>query len=190
MRKSKYIPHLTRGERVRLIGLGHHPKYAGECSIVEILPNPSRNSEHQWYDVRFEDGTYGRFLERYLSQTREIPVEEWRHFFQTFTDGHKDWLVDMQAFDRETGERMAARLLRLKSISAEGEMIVIVGEDDTTEVSELLRVPGLVLVTQDREGGEEGIDIGSNKSLLVLRFRAPVLPETTDSEMICDSLGG
>ena len=98
--------------------------------------------------------------------------------------------MHMEIVDRETGEQRAARLLRLTSISAEGPMIVVVGADDTNEVSQLLRVPRRVLLTQNREGADEGIEIDSDQSLLVLHFRAPVLPETVDGEMICDSLGG
>jgi hypothetical protein len=96
----------------------------------------------------------------------------------------------METCDRETGEQMAARLLHLKSISAEGRLIVLLGADDTNEVSQLLREPRCVLLTQGREGADEGIEIVSSKSLMVLRFRAPVAPETLDSEMIYDSLGG
>lgn len=35
--------------------------------IVRILENPSECSRNQWYDVHFDDGTYGRFLERDLT---------------------------------------------------------------------------------------------------------------------------
>ena len=34
--------------------------------IVRILENPSGRPEHQWYDIHFDDGTYGRFLEKHL----------------------------------------------------------------------------------------------------------------------------
>jgi hypothetical protein len=34
--------------------------------VVRILENPSRMSEHQWYDIRFDDGSYGRFQEKHL----------------------------------------------------------------------------------------------------------------------------
>ncbi len=96
----------------------------------------------------------------------------------------------METFDRETGEHTTADLLRLKSISAEGRMIVFVGAEDANEVSQLLPAPRRVLLTQDREAADGGIEIDSDRSLLVLHFRAPVLPETVDAEMNCDSLGG
>ena len=49
----------------------------------------------------------------------------------------------MEIVDRETGEQRAARLLRLKSISAEGPMIVVVGAEDANEVSQLFVCPGV-----------------------------------------------
>ncbi|HLH32904.1 MAG TPA: DUF5335 family protein [Terriglobia bacterium] len=180
MKKSKYIANLSRGNRVYLIGLGHHPKRGDECTIIRILPNPSQNPEHQWYDVRFEDGTYGRFLEKYLAETREIPAQEWRDFFESFSHRHQDWLVFMETFDRDTADQTASRVIRLKSISAEGPMIIVVGEDDMNEVSQLVRAPARVLLTKSKAGADEGIEIDSDKSLLVLRFRAPVLPEVVD----------
>jgi hypothetical protein len=43
-----------------------HPEYRHNGSIIAVLPNPSKRSENQWYDVRFPSGISGRFLERYL----------------------------------------------------------------------------------------------------------------------------
>lgn len=60
-----YMPHLSFGSRVLLTGI-NHPKNGQECTIIRILPNPSRNADHQWYDVRFDDCSTGRFLERHL----------------------------------------------------------------------------------------------------------------------------
>jgi len=61
---SEYVPNLSRGTRVLFIG--DHPKNRQQCAIIRVLPNPSGRAEHQWYDVRFDDYSVGRFLERYL----------------------------------------------------------------------------------------------------------------------------
>jgi hypothetical protein len=62
---SDYVPAWPTGTCVRL-SLKDHRK-SGHCgTIVAALPNPSKRREHQWYDVRFEAGVYGRFLEKYL----------------------------------------------------------------------------------------------------------------------------
>ena len=62
-----YQPPLTEGARVWLMK-HDHPESSHTATIVQALPNPSKLQEHQWYDVRFDNGVYGRFLERYLEQ--------------------------------------------------------------------------------------------------------------------------
>jgi hypothetical protein len=46
------------------------PRTGQSGVIVRVLENPSKKPEHQWYDIRFDDGTYGRFLEKHLERTR------------------------------------------------------------------------------------------------------------------------
>jgi hypothetical protein len=180
MKMSKHVANLSEGTHVRLIGLGHHPKRGDECTVIGVLPNPSRRAEHQWYDVRFDDNSFGRFLEKYLVETQEIPPREWPDFFGSFSHRHENWLVHMEIFDRETVEQITSRMLRLKSITAEGPMIIVVGEDVANEVSQLIRAPSRVLLTRNKKGADEGIEIDAEKNLLVLRFRSAVLPEVVD----------
>jgi len=66
MNPSEYVPNLSLGARVRFLGKDHHPKGGQYCTIIGALPNPSERAENQWYDVRFDDYTLGRFPERYL----------------------------------------------------------------------------------------------------------------------------
>ena len=66
MSASKYIPRLPHGVRVRFIGREEHPKNGQDCTIIRVLPNPSQRVQSQWYDVRFDDYSMARFLERYL----------------------------------------------------------------------------------------------------------------------------
>ena len=54
-------------DRVRL-NAPDDPRTGQMGGIVRVLENPSQSSEHQWYDVRLDDGTYGRFLEKYLEK--------------------------------------------------------------------------------------------------------------------------
>lgn len=39
--------------------------------ILRALPNPSMKAEHQWYDVRFDNGSLGRFLRHFLKPVNE-----------------------------------------------------------------------------------------------------------------------
>jgi hypothetical protein len=188
METPTYVPHLSYGERVLFVADGPHPKSGQQCKIAGILPNPSHNPAHQWYDVRFDDGSMHRFLESRLKRldrqggSREIPADEWRSFFESFSEQHENWLVHLEAFHGE--RRLASEHLRLKSISVEAAdadgMILIIGEGETTEISHLTRKPTRVLLKQNEAGADEGIQIDSENAAILLRFRAAVLPELVD----------
>jgi hypothetical protein len=66
MKTSPRIPRLRYGDRVRFIGIGNHPDTRRQCTIIRVLPNPSGRDEHQWYDVKFDDASLGRFLAKYF----------------------------------------------------------------------------------------------------------------------------
>jgi hypothetical protein len=66
MNTSEYIPHLPCGTQIRFVGLDRHSRNGPLCVIIRILPNPSKRAEHQWYDVRFEDGSIACLLEKRL----------------------------------------------------------------------------------------------------------------------------
>jgi hypothetical protein len=60
------VLNLSLGTHVSLIGKEDHPKNGQLCRIIAIVPNPSGREANQWYDVRFVDGSIGRFHKRYL----------------------------------------------------------------------------------------------------------------------------
>jgi hypothetical protein len=66
MKAIAYVAWLPIGTRAVLKGIDH-PKAGQHCAVIGVLDNPSRAAKHQWYDVRFLDGSIGRFLEKYLS---------------------------------------------------------------------------------------------------------------------------
>lgn len=57
-----YVPKLSYRTGVRLIRDGH-PEFGKSGVIMAALPNPSERADNQWYDIRFDDGSWGRFLE-------------------------------------------------------------------------------------------------------------------------------
>lgn len=190
MKTSEYVPFLTIGDRVRFIGTDYPSRTGQECTIIGILPNPSGRKEHQWYDIRFDDGYLGRFLEKYLGgATRDIPAKDWADFFERFSLRHENWLVQLDQLSADKSQQLSSRSLRLKSIGAEPPsqgraereaMIVIVGEDQTTEVSQLIRKPSRVTLSQTDVGADKSVEIHSDDLVTVLRFRAAVLPELVD----------
>lgn len=70
--KIPYVPSWREGARVRFSRRGH-PDFEQNATIVAVLPNPSGLQDRQWYDVRFDNGRYGRFLERYLERVESVP---------------------------------------------------------------------------------------------------------------------
>jgi len=62
---TDYRPLLREGARVRLVRKDD-PNSMNTGTVMTLLPNPSKRKEHQWYDVHFDNGGWGRFLERYL----------------------------------------------------------------------------------------------------------------------------
>jgi hypothetical protein len=190
MKNFPYVSHFSYGDRVRLTGLDGHPQNGQHCTIIFVLPNPSSKPEHQWYDVRFEDGSIGRFLERYVAGKaaehqhvpREIPVTEWTAFFETFTGQHENWLVRLQTFNPSNAQQLSTESLRLKSISANftdvvSPLIVIAGESESSDVSHVVRKPSRIVLTQNETGADEGVDILSENLHLVIRFGTVILPE-------------
>ena len=66
---SEYAPALAFQARVRFINKDH--QQSGQFGVVvRALENPSKKARNQWYDVRFDDGTYGRFLEGDLRRAK------------------------------------------------------------------------------------------------------------------------
>jgi hypothetical protein len=190
MTNIPYVSHFSYGDRVRLTGEDSHPKNGEPCTIIFVLPNPSKKPEHQWYDVRFEDGSIGRFLERYIAGKaaehqhipREIPVNEWARFFETFTGQHENWLVRLQTFNPANAQQLSTESLRLKSISANvadsvSPVIAIAGESESSDVSHVVRKPSRVVLTQNETGADEGVDIVSENLHIVIRFGIVILPE-------------
>lgn len=68
MTSKGYFPNLARGTRVRFTLKATHSKNGQYCTILGALPNPSGVAENQWYDVRFDDQSLARLVERYLQE--------------------------------------------------------------------------------------------------------------------------
>ena len=69
-RDSNYRPAFVEGERVRLTRKDDR-NFMNTATVKAVLPNPSQKKDHQWYDIRFDNGVWGRFLERYLDIVEE-----------------------------------------------------------------------------------------------------------------------
>jgi len=74
MESTGYRSFLQEGTRVLLVH-DEHPHNQKTATVMHVLSNPSRAQAHQWYDIRFDDGTLGRFLERHLERIPEVEAE-------------------------------------------------------------------------------------------------------------------
>ena len=72
MESIPYRPALRSGMRALLVH-DKHLQNQKTATVMHVLPNPSQEPANQWYDVRFDNGTWGRFLER---QLQSIPAVE------------------------------------------------------------------------------------------------------------------
>ncbi len=55
---------MSHGTRVQVSN--NHGKSGKSGIIISVVRNRSGRPENQWYDVRFDDGSYGRFHTRNL----------------------------------------------------------------------------------------------------------------------------
>jgi hypothetical protein len=62
---AAYASLLKENTRVRLTK-AEHRETSQTATLVRVLENPSKRPENQWYDIRFDDGVYGRFPGRDL----------------------------------------------------------------------------------------------------------------------------
>jgi len=68
--------HASLRERMRVLLVHDKHSHNQKTAIVmHVLPNPSQASRHQWYDVRFDDGIWGRFQERNLQSIPPVEAE-------------------------------------------------------------------------------------------------------------------
>jgi hypothetical protein len=114
---------------------------------------------------------------------QEIPPDQWQEFFESYSRRHEGWLVTLEIFNHGNPQRISARSLSLKSITAEmaaTPMIVIVTEDETTGISQLIRHPTRVVLKQNDVGADVGIEIETGNMLYIMRFRSAVLSELVD----------
>lgn len=63
--RISYTASFAEGARVRLSHPGH-PHHLCIGTVRRLLINPSQQENKQWYDVKFDDGAWGRFIERHL----------------------------------------------------------------------------------------------------------------------------
>jgi hypothetical protein len=114
-----------------------------------------------------------------------IPRAEWREFLQAFSSKHGNWLVSIETHDLQTGETVASRFVRLRSVDLDLEdrknpRINVVVRDEDKEIKHILFRPSDLALQISTDGNDEGLRIISVNTITTVRFRVPAAPELVD----------
>ncbi|HEV8371260.1 MAG TPA: DUF5335 family protein [Pyrinomonadaceae bacterium] len=120
-------------------------------------------------------------------ETREIPRDEWRSFFDIFSRQHEGWLAKLEVFGQELDVQHEPRELPLKGISLtptvdkSTAIAIDLGKSAEDHVKHAIIEPAHVWLLRTPEGANAALKIESaDKTKTVLRFRSAVLPEFVD----------
>jgi hypothetical protein len=120
-------------------------------------------------------------------ETREIPHDEWRSFFDVFSRQHEGWLATLEIFGPEIGAQEEAHQLPLEGVTiasgdTEPEAISIsLGKTPEDHVSHTVVEPAHVWLEQTTDGANAALEIESaNEVKTLLRFRSAVPSEMVD----------
>jgi hypothetical protein len=125
------------------------------------------------------------------TQTREIPRNEWKSFFDVFSKQHEGWLATLEFLDRELGAQEEAHELPFEGVSLtsagnEPEAISIdLGSTPNDHVSHSIPEPAHVWVQQTTEGANAALEIEANDGTqTLLRFRSALPSEMVDGVVL------
>jgi hypothetical protein len=119
--------------------------------------------------------------------TREIPRDEWRSFFDIFSRQHEGWLAMLEVFGQELDVPHERREFPLKAISLtptvdkSTAIAIDLGKSQEDHIQHAVIEPIHVWLLRTPEGANGALKIESaDKTKTVLRFRSAVLPELVD----------
>jgi hypothetical protein len=119
--------------------------------------------------------------------TREIPRDEWRSFFDIFSRQHEGWLAKLEVVGQELDIQHQRREFPLKAISLTSTVdnskaiTIELGQSPEDHVKHAVIEPTHVWLLRTPEGANAALKIESaDKTKTVLRFRSAVLPELVD----------
>jgi hypothetical protein len=124
-------------------------------------------------------------------ETREIPRNEWRSFFDIFSRQHEGWLATLEIFGQEGDAQQEHREVPLKGVTltsgvGESEAISLnLGKTPEDHVKHTVIEPTHVWLAQTPEGADAELEIESaDETKAVLRFRSALLPEFVDGVVL------
>lgn len=86
-------------------------------------------------------------------QTKEIPQNQWRQFFDDFSKQHAGWVIDLEVIGREIGDQQEVNDLPLVGITADAKgsepgLEITAGQTTDSHVTHIINRPRHVWVKQ------------------------------------------
>ena len=122
--------------------------------------------------------------------TQEIPHDEWKTFFDTFSRQHEGWLASLELLGSEMGAQREAHDLPLEGISAtskdEAETIAIsLGRTPEDHITHTITEPTRVWLEQTPQGANAALEIESADHVkTLLRFRSALPADMVDGVVL------
>ncbi len=117
-------------------------------------------------------------------QTKEIPQNQWRKFFDDFSKQREGWVIDLEVVGGEIGDQQEVNDLPLVGISAdvkgsERRLEIAAGQTTDSHVTHIINRPKRVWIKQPGEVIEIESEDGT-KTILTFEL---VQPEQTERQL-------
>ncbi len=124
-------------------------------------------------------------------ETKEIPRDEWKSFFDVFSRQHEGWLATLEILGHEVDAQQEVhefllKYITLTSVGGQSEAIAInFGKTPEDHLKHTVIEPTHVRLAQTPEGANAGLEIESaDETKTLIRFRSSVLPEFVDGVVL------
>ena len=119
--------------------------------------------------------------------TQEIPRDEWKIFFDTFSRQHEGWLATLEVLATDIGAQQEAHDLPLEGITAASkddksqEITINLGKTAEDHVTHTISQPTRVWLDQTSAGANAALEIESADEVrTLLRFRSTLPADMVD----------
>jgi len=110
--------------------------------------------------------------------TLDIPHEKWDEFLHTFSRQHRGWLVQVETYDRVTGENVVSQETLLESVALDLEdernpRINVIVQLDNKVIKHILFLPSRLVLESSVSSQEQSLRIETVNTETTIHFRAP-----------------
>jgi hypothetical protein len=117
-------------------------------------------------------------------QTREVPRDQWKSFFDGFSRQHEGWIVTLELLAADIGDQDESTRLPLVGISAdvkgENRIEISVGGRRDAHLTHIINDPKQVWITERDDGIHDALEVESGdgrRTIVSFRRVAPVQTE-------------